>query len=151
MSALEELAGNPGDYVWGRGGLDAVITHFMGQLENNGPAPLTADQIAAIPSTQVTQEQCQNKMQCSVCMEDFVLSESVKKLRCDHFFHEPCITPWLKMHATCPVCRTALGDAPPDGSAAAGNQLRLGLGGRRSEPGYLHLGLPALSGLCPQA
>ncbi|KAF2359402.1 Zinc finger RING-type [Trinorchestia longiramus] len=114
----EELAANPGDYVWGRGGLDAVITHFMGQLENTGPAPLSPEQISAIPASTITMDLCKNKAQCSVCMEDFILEESVKKLRCEHLFHEPCITPWLKMHATCPVCRTSLSDVPADGAPA---------------------------------
>jgi hypothetical protein len=45
------------------------------------------------------------KTQCSVCWDDFTLGEEVRKLVCDHFFHENCIVPWLQLHATCPVCR----------------------------------------------
>ena len=45
------------------------------------------------------------KTQCSVCWEDFVLSEEVRKLNCDHIFHEKCIFPWLELHGTCPICR----------------------------------------------
>lgn len=112
----EELAGHPGDYVWGRGGFDAVITHLMSQLENTGPPPLTEVQIQNIPTVAIMEDQITNKLQCSICMEDFVLLENVKKLHCDHRFHETCIKPWLKMHATCPVCRKKLTE---DSSAAA--------------------------------
>ena len=40
-----------------------------------------------------------------MCWEDFVLSEEVRKLNCDHIYHEKCIVPWLELHGTCPVCR----------------------------------------------
>lgn len=34
--------------------------------------------------------------------------ESVSRLECDHIFHANCITPWLQLHATCPICRRSL-------------------------------------------
>lgn len=64
------------------------------------------------------------KLQCSVCFDDFALSEEVRRLNCDHHFHQPCIVPWLELHSTCPVCRkpqndAAAVDADGDGDAAA--------------------------------
>ncbi|KAJ3130929.1 hypothetical protein HK100_007155 [Physocladia obscura] len=45
---------------------------------------------------------------CSICVENFD-SESrddpAKQLPCNHVFHKQCITPWLKLHNTCPFCR----------------------------------------------
>jgi len=35
------------------------------------------------------------KLDCSVCMDSFQLNDSAKQLPCEHFFHIPCIDPWL--------------------------------------------------------
>ncbi|CAH2210126.1 jg21406, partial [Pararge aegeria aegeria] len=43
--------------------------------------------------------------------------ETVTRLECEHFFHQACITPWLELHATCPICRRSL--MPPDAPAPA--------------------------------
>lgn len=52
------LASNPGDYAWGRGGLDAIITQLMNQLDGTGPPPLNKTQIQQIPKASITKEQC---------------------------------------------------------------------------------------------
>ena len=52
-----QVHGNPGDYAWGRGGLDAVITHLLSQLEGTGQAPLARDQIQAIPEVKISRDQ----------------------------------------------------------------------------------------------
>lgn len=52
------LASNPGDYAWGRGGLDAIITQLMNQLDGTGPPPLPQEKINQIPTVKITQEQC---------------------------------------------------------------------------------------------
>ena len=63
------------------------------------------------------------KAQCSVCWEDFNLDESVNQLQCEHIFHKDCITPWLELHATCPVCRKPQNEA----AAAHSRQVRMRL------------------------
>ncbi|XP_076624135.1 E3 ubiquitin-protein ligase Iruka isoform X2 [Colletes latitarsis] len=101
--------GNPGDYVWGQEGLDAIVTQMLNQLDGAGPPPLPRKQIDEIPTTSVTQCQVDSKLQCSVCWEDFRVLEAVKQLPCQHLFHSPCIVPWLELHRTCPICRQRLG------------------------------------------
>uniref|UniRef100_A0A3B3ZYM6 RING-type E3 ubiquitin transferase n=1 Tax=Periophthalmus magnuspinnatus TaxID=409849 RepID=A0A3B3ZYM6_9GOBI len=102
------LHSNPGDYAWGQGGLDAVITQLLGQLENTGPPPAEREKISSLPTVNITQEQADCCMECPVCKEDFALGEPVRQLPCNHFFHSDCIVPWLEMHDTCPVCRKSL-------------------------------------------
>ncbi|KAJ8005047.1 hypothetical protein DPEC_G00142590 [Dallia pectoralis] len=102
------LHSNPGDYAWGQGGLDAVITQLLGQFENTGPPPADQEKIFSIPTVNVSQEQADCCMECPVCKEDFKVGEPVRQLPCNHFFHSGCIVPWLEMHDTCPVCRMGL-------------------------------------------
>lgn len=74
--------GNPADYVFGRDGLDTIVTQLLNQMDGAGPPPLAKDKIAEIPNVEVTDEQVASKLQCSVCWELFVLGEPVRKLPC---------------------------------------------------------------------
>lgn len=47
---------------------------------------------------------------CVVCMCDFEEGDKVKKLICNHQFHEGCIMTWLKNNSTCPMCKASLKD-----------------------------------------
>ncbi|XP_061393956.1 E3 ubiquitin-protein ligase Iruka [Musca vetustissima] len=100
--------GNLGDYAWGREGLDTIVTQLLNQMETSGPPPLAKDKIDEIPKVEITPEEIERKLQCSVCWEDFKIQEMVRKLPCSHVYHEECIVPWLKLHGTCPICRKSL-------------------------------------------
>ena len=50
------MYGNPGDYAWGRGGLDAIVTQMLNQMEGSGPPPLKTDLIKQIPTVEVEQK-----------------------------------------------------------------------------------------------
>uniref|UniRef100_T1IPA9 RING-type E3 ubiquitin transferase n=1 Tax=Strigamia maritima TaxID=126957 RepID=T1IPA9_STRMM len=104
------LHGNPGDYAWGRGGLDTIITQLLNQLDGTGPPPLPQDRISRIPMVNISKEQVDKTLQCTVCMEDFRQGEPVRRLLCQHHFHNDCIVPWLELHGTCPICRKYLND-----------------------------------------
>jgi len=47
---------------------------------------------------------------CSICYEP--LNNVCVKLRCEHSFHEHCITNWLNRRNTCPLCRHPVYDVP---------------------------------------
>lgn len=42
---------------------------------------------------------------CAVCRELITDPEQKYTLRCSHAFHRTCVTQWLQVHVTCPVCR----------------------------------------------
>ncbi|CAH2049069.1 unnamed protein product, partial [Iphiclides podalirius] len=110
------FVGAPGDYVFGGEGLDAVVTQLLGQLENAGPPPLPREQLAALPTENVSAEQAAANTACSVCWDNFLEGEAISRLECEHIFHSACIRPWLQLHATCPICRRSL---LPEAPAAA--------------------------------
>jgi len=106
-----QIHGNPRDYAWGRGGLDTIITMLLNQVDGAGPPPMDSQNIQEIPTVKISDAQVAANSSCSVCWEDFTVDEEVKQLECDHFFHGPCIVPWLELHGTCPVCRKVLNPA----------------------------------------
>ena len=64
-----QLHGNPGDYAWGRGGLDAIITQLLNQMDGAGPPPMTTENIQSIPTVKINQQQMEKSQSCSVCWE----------------------------------------------------------------------------------
>ncbi|KAE9619543.1 putative transcription factor C2H2 family [Lupinus albus] len=45
---------------------------------------------------------------CSICLSDYKANDMLRVLPdCEHLFHPKCIDPWLRLHPTCPVCRTS--------------------------------------------
>ncbi|XP_047154074.1 RING-H2 finger protein ATL70-like [Vigna umbellata] len=45
---------------------------------------------------------------CSICLADYKDTDMLRMLPdCGHQFHLKCIDPWLRLHPTCPVCRTS--------------------------------------------
>ncbi|CAK8694570.1 unnamed protein product [Clavelina lepadiformis] len=114
-----QLHGNSGDYAWGPNGLDNVISQLLGQLENAGPPPASKQAIENLPTQEITQKDVDVKKECSVCMDPFKLSDTVKKLPCEHFFHIPCIDPWLELHNTCPICRKYVDEESCSGQSSS--------------------------------
>jgi E3 ubiquitin-protein ligase RNF115/126 len=106
--AFQALHGNFGDYAWGEGGIDQVVTQLLNQFEGGTAEVVRADDLKNIPMTKVTEDQAKNGAQCTTCMEVFEANESVAELNCHHIFHLPCIEPWLKRHNTCPICRQSV-------------------------------------------
>jgi len=41
---------------------------------------------------------------CAICTENYEVGEQVLDLPCDHFYHTPCIKPWLMKKSICPYC-----------------------------------------------
>ena len=51
---------------------------------------------------------------CAVCLGAYGSASSgegsrVALLPCGHHFHAPCIATWLRVNASCPLCKAALG------------------------------------------
>ncbi|PAA81273.1 hypothetical protein BOX15_Mlig026653g2 [Macrostomum lignano] len=99
------------------GALDQVMTHLLGQVDSNGgaPPPATRQQLAAIKTVTIAEEQVKDGLQCFVCLDEFKQGVSADVLPCQHHFHQQCIKPWLEKRGTCPVCRSPLSASGTDG------------------------------------
>ena len=73
--------------------------------EPNEAAPKVSDeQIAELPHMQIS-EQATDDAKCTVCLERYIVGETVCWLPCSHGFHYDCIGPWVKRKNSCPCCR----------------------------------------------
>ncbi|XP_044489789.1 E3 ubiquitin protein ligase RIE1-like [Mangifera indica] len=43
--------------------------------------------------------------ECCICLSPYEDSAELHTLPCNHHFHSTCIVKWLKMNATCPLCK----------------------------------------------
>jgi E3 ubiquitin-protein ligase RNF115/126 len=55
MHRCRALHGNPGDYAWGPGGLDQVVTQLLNQFEGGAP-PLAKADIQKLPEVAITSQ-----------------------------------------------------------------------------------------------
>ncbi|KAK5658474.1 hypothetical protein OQA88_1863 [Cercophora sp. LCS_1] len=99
-----------GDAVYSQEALDRIITHLR---EANGPGGAPPASQAAIDKLEVKEldEKMlggEAKTRCVICVDEMSAGEKASVLPCSHFFHGECVTPWLKQHNTCPVCRRSI-------------------------------------------
>jgi len=45
---------------------------------------------------------------CSICLNSIKKEEDTIKTNCKHLFHTECISRWLKIKTSCPLCRKFL-------------------------------------------
>lgn len=43
--------------------------------------------------------------ECCICLSAYEDDADLHALPCNHHFHSTCIVKWLKMNATCPLCK----------------------------------------------
>ena len=48
----------------------------------------------------------EEKGQCSICMDNYKVRQTMITLPCFHTFHETCCRQWIAEKAVCPVCMT---------------------------------------------
>ena len=45
---------------------------------------------------------------CTICVSSVDVGEKIVSLECNHVFHTPCISEWVKYKSECPVCRHSI-------------------------------------------
>ncbi|KAI0890333.1 uncharacterized protein GGS22DRAFT_12153 [Annulohypoxylon maeteangense] len=105
-----------GDAVYSQEALDRIITNLMdSNPQSNAPAPASDESIAGLPRKKLDEAMLgpELKGECTICIDEMTVGDEAVVLPCRHWFHEQCVTLWLKQHNTCPICRAAI-----DGEAA---------------------------------
>ena len=48
---------------------------------------------------------------CSICQDVYIINNNIcRRLECMHYFHDACISEWLKHKLQCPICRYIITD-----------------------------------------
>ncbi|CAK7324152.1 unnamed protein product [Dovyalis caffra] len=51
---------------------------------------------------------------CAICLSEYKFKDTLKTIpECKHCFHSDCIDEWLRVNATCPICRNSPQRLPP--------------------------------------
>jgi hypothetical protein len=47
---------------------------------------------------------------CCICLAKYANNDELRELPCIHFFHKDCVDKWLKINASCPLCKGEVGE-----------------------------------------
>jgi hypothetical protein len=54
-----------------------------------------------------------NESPCAICLTDYLPKDMIRCVPdCQHCFHAECVDEWLRMSATCPLCRNSPAVSP---------------------------------------
>ena len=56
-------------------------------------------------SNSILQDNNFENIRCTICLSTFQNNEIIRKLSCQHFYHQKCIDRWLENNKKCPLCR----------------------------------------------
>jgi len=52
----------------------------------------------------------EEEINCPICLEEYTEEDVLRKMPCDHYFHQDCIDPWMEKHSDCPICKQNIRD-----------------------------------------
>ncbi|KAG8676102.1 hypothetical protein FPOAC1_002098 [Fusarium poae] len=113
-----------GDAVYSQEALDRIITRLMeANPQSNAAPPASEEALRNLERKPVNKEMLgsEGKAECTICIDEMKEGDMATFLPCSHWFHEECVTLWLKEHNTCPICRTPIEKNDRGASNNSGN------------------------------
>lgn len=98
---------------------------FMNSMQNQhmGNPPAAKTSLSKLKKFKMGKEYCKKDEKdpskfeyptCSICLMDVAEGQDTILIPCGHMFHDACITKWLNLHNSCPVCRYELPTDDPE-------------------------------------
>ena len=81
------------------------VNRYLLSVSNEGDMKL-CDQMETVT---ISQDHVEAESACPICLIEFQLQESIKRLPCGHLLHSQCMNEWFRRTKTCPMCRHSVG------------------------------------------
>jgi hypothetical protein len=62
--------------------------------------------------------------ECVICQGNMDIGMKVTRMPCQHMFHWDCLTSWLKIGNSCPICRVEIASKHPSRTHTGSAQHR---------------------------
>lgn len=93
-----------------------LLARYFPSLLNFGPVKRGAtdqdlDKLKRVTFNSSNDNEPRNNDQnltCSICLLKYKENDEMIEMPCKHCFHQVCVTSWLKLNATCPICRKSI-------------------------------------------
>ncbi|XP_065865064.1 putative RING-H2 finger protein ATL69 [Euphorbia lathyris] len=87
-------------FVGGAGSLESIIVMGLDEPVIKSYPKMVIGESRRLPRP--------NNGPCSICLSDYQAKDIIRYIPdCHHCFHADCIDEWLRMNATCPLCRNS--------------------------------------------
>lgn len=122
LNQILGMHGDPGDYITNQEAFDRIMSQLMEQNQaGSAPGPAAESAISSIPKKPADAKILGgDKADCSICMLETNIGDTVAVLPCNHWYHPDCISMWLREHDTCAICRKGI--TPKEGESSTVRQ-----------------------------
>lgn len=85
------------------------LADTLGYVKHRGANTMNISSIPITYYSLSSNNSALNNKECSICLYEFNCGDKMKRMpSCLHAFHAKCLDRWLKVNATCPICRISL-------------------------------------------
>lgn len=85
------------------------LADTLGYVKHRGASNISISSIPTIYYSPSSNSLALDSKECSICLYEFSCGDKMKRMpSCLHAFHPECLDKWLKVNATCPICRISL-------------------------------------------
>ncbi|KAH6578177.1 hypothetical protein BASA61_009442 [Batrachochytrium salamandrivorans] len=114
------IRGSLGDYVADGDSFEDIITRLFEQhTQGSDTQAAPSNIIASLPKEKFSKG-TSSQTECAICQDEYIQDELLISLPCTHIYHPDCITSWLKLNGTCPICRFSFVDHQNNNTGDAG-------------------------------